>query len=140
MLDQLYQSIRSLNSNKYFAGLVMIMLNIGSKYITIKLSKTQEGYLKSSIARQILIFSIIWMGTKDIFISLTLTAVFYILTNHLFNENSKMCVLPEKWKRVQQVLDTNKDGVVSDKEIDHALKVLEKARRESFKSSLRKRY
>ena len=140
MLDQLYQSIRSLNSNKYFAGLVMIMLNIGSKYITIKLSKTQEGYLKSSIARQILIFSIIWMGTKDIFISLTLTAVFYILTNHLFNENSKMCVLPEKWKRVQQALDTNKDGVVSNKEIDHALKVLERARRESFKSSLRKRY
>ena len=140
MLTQLYQSIRSLNSNKYFAGLVMIMLNIGSKYITIKLSKTQEGYLKSSIARQILIFSIIWMGTKDIFISLTLTAVFYILTNHLFNENSKMCVLPEKWKRVQQALDTNKDGVVSNKEIDHALKVLERARRESFKSSLRKRY
>jgi len=140
MLNELYQSIRSLNSNKYFAGLVMIMLNIGSKYITIKLSKTQEGYLKSSIARQILIFSIIWMGTKDIFISLTLTAAFYVLTNHLFNENSKMCVLPEKWKRFQHAVDTNKDGVVSNKEIDHALKVLEKARRESFKSSLRKRY
>jgi len=119
---------------------MMITLNIFSKYITIKLSKTQEGYLKSSIARQILIFSIIWMGTKDIFISLTLTAVFYILTNHLFNENSKMCVLPEKWKRIQQVIDTNKDGVVSDKEIDRALRVLEKARRESFKSSLRKNY
>ena len=140
MLNQLYHSIRSLNSNKYFAGLMMITLNIFSKYITIKLSKTQEGYLKSSIARQILIFSIIWMGTKDIFISLTLTAVFYILTNHLFNENSKMCVLPEKWKRIQQVIDTNKDGVVSDKEIDRALRVLEKARRESFKSSLRKNY
>ena len=140
MLDELLQKIRSLNSNKYFAGLVMIMLNIGSKYITIKLSKTQEGYLKSAIARQILIFSIIWMGTKDIFISLTLTAVFYVLTNHLFNENSKMCVLPEKWQRFQNVLDTNKDGKVSNKEIDKALKVLEKARRESFKSSLRKSY
>ena len=140
MLNQLYHSIRSLNSNKYFAGLVMIMLNIGSKYITIKLSKTQEGYLKSSIARQILIFSIIWMGTKDIFISLTLTAAFYVLTNHLFNENSKMCVLPAKWQRIQNALDTNNDGRVSDKEIDRALKVLEKARRESFKSSLRKRF
>ena len=28
----------SLNNNKFFAGLVMIMLNIGSKYITIELS------------------------------------------------------------------------------------------------------
>ena len=140
MLDELFQKISSLNSNKYFAGLVMIMLNIGSKYITIKLSKTQEGYLKSAIARQILIFSIIWMGTKDIFISLTLTAVFYILTNHLFNENSKMCVLPAKWQRIHNALDTNNDGRVSDKEIDKAFKVLEKARQESFKSSLRKSY
>ena len=118
----------------------MIMLNIGSKYITIKLSKTQEDYLKSAIARQILIFSIIWMGTKDIIISITLTAAFYVLTNHLFNENSKMCVLPEKWRRIPQAIDTNKDGAVSEKEIDIALKVLEKARRESFKSGLNKRY
>ena len=31
--------IHSINNSKFFAGLVMIMLNIGSKYITIKLSK-----------------------------------------------------------------------------------------------------
>ena len=84
--------------------------------------------------RRLLIFSMIWMGTKDIYISLTLTAAFYILTNHLFNENSRMCMLPEKWLRIQKAIDTNNDGVISDKEIDHALKVLERARRESFKS------
>ena len=67
-------------------------------------------------------------------ISLTLTAAFYILTNHLFNENSRMCMLPEKWLRIQKAIDTNNDGVISDKEIDNALKVLERARRESFKS------
>ena len=42
-----------------FAGLVMIMMNIGSKYVNLKLSKNQEEFLKGAIARQILIFSII---------------------------------------------------------------------------------
>jgi len=139
MLNEIFIKLKSLNSNKYFAGIVMIMLNIGSKYITIKLSKTQKNYLQSDIARQILIFSIIWMGTKDIFISLTLTAVFYVLTNHLFNEESKMCVLPQNWREIHKSLDTNNDGKVSKQEIDNALKILEKARRETFLSSLKKK-
>ena len=140
MLKNIYNNLKSLNNSKYFAGLIMIMMNIGSKYITIKLSKTQEQYFKTSIARQILIFSIFWMATKDIFTSLILTAVFYVLTAHFFNENSKMCLLPARWKRVQNALDTNRDGKVSNEEIDKALKVLEKARRESFKSSLSRSY
>ena len=53
-----------LNNSKFFAGLVMIMLNIGSKYITIELSKSQEAYLKNSVGRQILIFAISWMENK----------------------------------------------------------------------------
>ena len=78
----------SLNNSKFFAGLVMIMLNIGSKYITIGLSKSQEQYLRNSAGRQMLIFAISWMGSRDIVIALILTAVFTILTDHLFNENS----------------------------------------------------
>ena len=38
-----------INNSKIFAGIIMIMLNIGSKYITIKLSKSQEEYFKNSI-------------------------------------------------------------------------------------------
>ena len=53
-------SLSSLNNSKFFAGLVMIMLNIGSKYITVRLTKSQEAYLGGTIARQLLIFSVIW--------------------------------------------------------------------------------
>ena len=48
----------SLNDSKFFAGLVFIMLNIGSKYITLKFSKSQEAYLRLVLSRQLLIFSI----------------------------------------------------------------------------------
>ena len=39
MLDKLLKYLSYLNNSKFFAGLVMIMLNIGSKYITVELSK-----------------------------------------------------------------------------------------------------
>ena len=68
--QKLHQNVLSINNSKFFAGLVMIMLNIGSKYITIQLSESQQEYLNTlSFARQLLIFSIIWMGTKDIYLS-----------------------------------------------------------------------
>jgi len=56
MLSSIKQYAHYLNNSKFFAGIVMIMLNIGSKYITIKLSKSQEAYLRNTIARQLLSF------------------------------------------------------------------------------------
>ena len=41
-LGKLGESLSGLNNSKFFAGLVMILLNIGSKYITIKISKSQK--------------------------------------------------------------------------------------------------
>lgn len=122
------EKLTSLNNSKYFAGVMMIILNLGSKYITLELSKSQEAYLKYTIGRQVLIFSIIWMGTKDIVISLVLTAVFILLTSYLFNENSKFCILPKSIQQLQNEIDTNHDGKISQKEIDDALDILKKAK------------
>jgi len=119
--------IQSLNQSKFFAGMVMIMLNIGSKYITVKLSPSQEAYLRNFIARELIIFAVAWMGTRDIYMALLLTATFILLTQHLFNENSKVCVLPETFKNYH-LFDTNKDGMVSQKELDDAVQMIIKAR------------
>ena len=120
-----------LSSSKFFAGVVMIMLNIGSKYITIKLSKNQESFLRNAIGHQILVFAISWMGTRDIITALILTAVFTVLTNHLFNENSMFCILPKKWQQFEKALDLNNDGVVDKDEIAQAIKILEKAKKKN---------
>ena len=128
MLDIIHTSLTSLNNSKFFAGIVMIMLNIGSKYITIELSKTQEEYLRNNVGRQLLIFSISWMGTRDIYLALGLTAIFTILTQFLLNDQSSMCILPNTAKAMSEVLDTNKDNKVSDSEIRHAVEILNKAK------------
>ena len=102
--------------------LVMLIMNIGSKYASIELSKTQENYIKYSLGRQILIFAILWMGTRDIFTSLILTAVFLLLADYLFNENSKFCVIPGKYKDM-----TDSTKPITQKDVNDAITVLKKA-------------
>ena len=122
-----FDFLNVLNDNKYFAGVVMLVMNIGSKYITIELSKTQEAYFRYTLGRQIIIFSILWVGTRDITISLVLTAVFILLVDYLFNENSKFCIIPEKYKELQKEVGGN---FVTQKEVNDAIDTLKKARKQ----------
>jgi hypothetical protein len=120
--------LKSLNDNKFFAGIVMLTMNIGSKYISIELSKTQENYIKYSLGRQILVFAVLWMGTRDIVTSLILTVVFILFADYLFNEHSNYCIIPEKYKELNITLDT-KNNRVTQKEVNDAIKVLKMARK-----------
>ena len=126
-------NVYSLNDSKFFSGLVMLPMNIGSKYITIELSKTQSQYLNGTIARQLLIFSISWMGTRDIFKAVALTAFFNILTDHLFNEESDYCIVPRRYRSFKKLVDSDGDGTVSDEEMQNAKKILEKGRQQDLR-------
>ena len=121
-----FDIINVLNDNKYFAGIIMLTMNIGTKYVMIDLSKTQENYVKYSLGRQLVIFSILWIGTRDIFISLILTAIFILLVDYIFNENSKYCIIPDKYKEIQQ---TAGGEVVTQKQVNDAINVLKQARK-----------
>jgi hypothetical protein len=123
----------SVNNSKFFAGIMMLMVNIGSRYVTVKFSKSQEEYIKNQIAREFLIFSIIWMATRDVIISVIMTASFIILADYLFNENSKFCILPEKFKNLQYLIDSNNDGIITDEEIKKAEDILKKAKTQKNK-------
>ena len=127
-----------LNDSKFFAGLIMIMLNIGSRYITVKFSKTQEAYLRNVLSKQILIFSVAWMGTRDIYMSLIITLVFVALADFAFNEESNFCMLPTKYKNYDHILDTNGDGKIDDEELKRAKELIAKAEEDSKKNNKKK--
>ena len=119
--------LEDITSSKYFTGILMLLMNIGSKYAQIELSKTQQQFFKSSIFRQLLIFTVAWSATKDVYASIVLTAAFHILTNYLFNEKCKYCIIPKKYQTMEVVLDVNKNGQVSKAEIDTATKNTKKS-------------
>jgi hypothetical protein len=139
-LKFLHDHVQYLNSSKFFAGIVMILLNVGSKFISIQFSKSTEEYLKFSLSKQLLIFSMAWMGTRDIYVALGLTAIFVILSDHLFNEDSSYCIVPHKYRVLDKLIDENTDGNISESEVNSAIAILEKAKKDKEKKQQKDTY
>lgn len=136
-----YELLNSLNTNKFFAGIIIILLNIGSKVINVQLSKSAEEYLKMNVSQQILVFAMSWMGTRDIVASLILTFVFVIISQYLLNEESKYCIIPKKYHILPSLkIDTNDDGEISEIELNNAINLLEKAKNKKKKDEMHKNY
>ena len=106
-----------MNSNKYILGIMIILINIGARYIGSELTDFQHKVLNHKFVRRLLIFLVIWMGTRDIIVAIILTATFIILVNGLFNENSKFCIIPKS--------DTTTNNISRD-DYDIAKRVIEK--------------
>lgn len=129
-----YQYLHHINESKFMIGIAMILLNIGSKYVDFKFTKTQEQLLRNGIAREILIFTIVFMGTRDILYAILLTSAFIVLSQFVFNENSKYCLVPDHMKKITAIVDTDKDGYISPEEEQRALDTLNKAERNRDKN------
>ena len=85
--------VSSLNNSKYMAGLSMLLLNLGSKYIAMELSNTHEQLLSNILIRRFIIFTVVFISTRDIWVSFVITCIFIIFVSNIFNENSKYCLI-----------------------------------------------
>lgn len=122
--------VQTLNSSKVFAGIMIITLNVVSRFVNIKLSKTMESYLKYTFSKYVLVFTIAWMGTRDIYIALFIMGCFIIISDFLLDEESMFCVLPEEFKDHHlTILEENENMEnVTEEEITKAKKVIAKAK------------
>ena len=116
--------LNKIGSNKIVIGLLMLFMNLCARHIIKDLSTSFHiKIFTSKFARRFSIFAILFIATRDIKISLILTAVFVIIFLNLLNEKSDYCILPDSYKQ----LDKNKDGVISNEEIEHAYNILKRA-------------
>lgn len=132
ILGNAKEALNSLNNSKFFAGLVMLMMNVGSRYYTVTLSKTQKDFIRYNLAREFIIFAMSWIATRDIVTSIMITASFVILADYLFNEQSKMCVIPQSFIQKQQKLkeEAKKEKPVTPEKEQKARATLERAERQ----------
>lgn len=68
-----------LNNHKLFLGVMLILVNIGSRYFIDELSDDPRVYERNIILRRIAIFAVCFVGTRDLGYSLLLTAGFIII-------------------------------------------------------------
>ena len=83
-----------LNGNKYVLGLMILLINLGARYIGNEVSDFMHKVLNHKFARRFLIFLVLWMGTRDLVVAGVITITFIVLVNTIFNENSDFCILP----------------------------------------------
>ena len=84
MLDHLHRAVGVLNTNTFFAGIMLLLLNVGSRFIVHEFSEDDKEYRQNILIRRICIFAVCFVGTKDVLTSLILTAGFIIIAGGLF--------------------------------------------------------
>ena len=127
MISAVNNLLQSASRHPLMTGLLVLLINVGGRYVDLKLSKAQVAFLKGSFLREVFIFALVLMATKDLVTSFLLTAAFIILANYLFNERSNLCILPPKYKDISRILDRNEDGFITDEEIEQAHRLLKRA-------------
>jgi len=78
----------SLNNNLFFIGVMLLVLNVGSRYIVHEFSDNDEEYRQNIVLRRIAVFAACFVGTRDLVVSLILTAAFVVLSTGLYHTKS----------------------------------------------------
>jgi len=71
----------ALNNNKFFIGVMMILLNIGSRHLVDEFSGSEEEYNRNILLRRIAIFAVCFIATRDVIHSTLLTAGYIIIAS-----------------------------------------------------------
>lgn len=91
-----------LNNNKLFLGIMLIIINIGSRHLVDELSINPDEYNRNLVLRRIAIFAVCFVGTHDLVVSILLTAGFIIIAQGVSSrsregmENKKKIEASEK--------------------------------------------
>lgn len=80
------------NTNPYFIGLMMLILNLGGRFISLEVTKKQEQFLQHPWVRRVLIFTVLFVATRNIWVAFWTTVTVVLLLGYLFNENSSLCL------------------------------------------------
>ena len=91
--DQLLQSIQEINMNPYLLGLAYILLNLGGRFMVLSVTPAQEAFLQNIIFRPLLLYAIMFIGTRNLVVAFWLTLVVLVTLHYLLNENSDWYLL-----------------------------------------------
>jgi hypothetical protein len=92
--DPLAFAITTMNTNPYFIGVFMLLLNLGGRFLTLELTKKQESLLQSPWVRPLIFFTVIFMATRNVVAAFWLTVMLFFVIWVVANENSPFCMIP----------------------------------------------
>ncbi len=142
VLSFLDGQIQTLNNSKFFAGMVIIMLNIGSRFINFKFNKSTEKFLRLTLSKHLFIFAVVWMGTRDIYLSLIYSSIFIFLIDVLLNDESDYCIIPTHYRHMFDLEDEEEftNRTVTEEEYQRSKDLIEKYNHQKETDTKKKAY
>ena len=89
---------QSFSSNVYVAGVVMILLNVGTSYLMQDLAPLAHRVFSFIWVRRLVFFAIFFTATRDLLVSIVLTVLFTLLVDVFLNESSAYCLIPYEFR------------------------------------------
>ena len=86
------------NDNKFFLGVMLILLNIGSRHLVDEFSTDPKAYNQNIILRRLAVFAVCFVGTRDLVTSILLTAGFIIIAQGVSSRSREGMANMEKEK------------------------------------------
>jgi hypothetical protein len=93
MADSILSSIQEINMNPYILGLAYILLNLGGRFMVLSVTPAQEAFLQHIVFRPLLLFAIMFIGTRNLVVAFWLTLLILFLLHYAFNEQSSWYLL-----------------------------------------------
>jgi hypothetical protein len=97
-----------LNDNKFFLGIMLLLLNVGSRHLVDEFSVNPEEYSRNLTLRRLAIFAVCFVGTRDIVTSILLTAGFVILSQGISSKSREGMENKKKMEEEDKTVDPDK--------------------------------
>lgn len=125
VLNPLEAIINGFNTNPYFIGIMMLLLNLGGRFLAMDVSKEQEKFFSNPWVRSFLFFVVIFIATRNVLVAFWLSLIIVIGIKFLFNENSDIYIFKK-----ESMTDYPKEQVVlTPEEMDIYKKLSDKVAR-----------
>lgn len=83
------KQINALASSPFMIGVMILLTNVASRYVVHEFSSNDEEYSQNILLRRFVIFAICFVGTRDLLVSIVLTAGFVILASGFIRGSSQ---------------------------------------------------
>lgn len=91
-------TLEKIAENKYFIGVVMIMMNIGARFMIEELTPKQKEWINTQTFRRFIVFCAFFAATRDLLAATTLTIIFILFVGEFSTDNRD--IINKKKKKI----------------------------------------
>lgn len=116
-LEHLQIYLDQMSENKIFIGLIMVLVNIGARFIIEELGEEHKKIIQNTYFRKFVVFCSVFMATRDIGVALIVTLIFAVIINEILGkeedskEETDKSVVKSKIDEQIQLLNSLKEKI-----------------------------